>query len=470
MSEPTAEAVIPTEVAAPTGDSVVDRLTKSFAALENPPQVDNSNEPEPVKEEAKPEEPAKAEEPEKVEPEAEKPEGESEEEEEESEESPAFASEDELKAKWPRAIPLKNIKQAYEWYAGNEKGKEIVTSLGGEHYVKPLVKVASALQDADAPAEAFQPFFEGIVEAAGDDALRKVLGQSVYMAVVQGPAWQSDPATKDFGDALHNIVDAALQTRFGVNTETMVNLADWQSIGAIDEFSKWLDEDFLDEDKEFDETKFFEASKKFYSDLRAIQHNPKLKAQTLENLELKRQLEERKAEAKSVPDTDIENSFSEYIGTVVDTTLTKVIFAGSPLEEREGDTPEMKERKTYFRGNFTAKVKQSLMNGDKKQLLDDFKGGKQNTAIHQTRLAKAMESAITKADPDRKVAEKTIDELYGKTRNVKLLRKLDESAKEPEAPLTPTAPTNFAPKTGPKTDKDILNDLTRAFEAHDANR
>lgn len=470
MSEPAAA------VAATTGDPVVDRLTASFAALEEPTQVDNPSEPEKV--EVIPDETVKTEEPEKEEAKTDEVETPEDAEEEGKEEDIPVAypeSVDELKANWPRAVPLKVIDQAYQWSVEAKEGKDAIASLGGEHWLPPLTQVVTALRDADdphQPPEAFQPFFEGIVSGAGDTALLKVLGQSMYMGFVQAPAWESNPATKDFGKELSTKVDTALQMRFGVTAETIAGLADLHSIGAIDGLSKWTEEEFLDDDKEFDEYKFLEASKKLYNDIRGIQQNPKLKAQTLENRELKRQLEERTAEAnKEAPSSNVEQSFSEYIDNVVDTVLPKVLFTlKSPLSEREGDTDEMKERKSDLRENITDKVR-SALTGDRQNLLAGFKLGKQTTANYQTKLTEALNTAINKADPNRLRAERMIAELYGKTRNGKLLAKTESKEIEPEpTPLPPTQSTNFAPTDGPKTDKQILNNLEKAFAAHDANR
>ncbi len=464
MSE-IAEAV----ATATTGDPVLDRLTASFAREATPTQVDNSSETEEVakvvEEEVKTEEPAKVEEEEKTESEKTE-EAKSEDEETEDDTFDYPESEDDLKTKWPRAVPLKIVKQAAQWASEAKEGKETETSLGGKHYIVPLTKISGALQDPDAPMEAFQPFFEGIVEAAGDDALRKVLGQSVYIAVVQGPAWQENPATKEFGDELHTIVDAALQSRFGVNTETLLALADWQGMGAFDELNKFIETEFLDDDKDFDEYKFLEASKKFYNELRELQHNPKLKATAKENLELKRQLEEKKATVKETPVSD--NSFHEHIDSVVDTVMPKVIFAKSPLAELATDTPEMKELKSDFRENITDKVKASI---DKSKLIAWHREGKQTTAFYQEALTRAVNDAIDKANPVRQRAEKMVAELYSKTRNGKLLAK--QEPKIPEAPLEPTKPTEFAPKTAQtprEIEKVVMDRLTNAYAREEANR
>lgn len=475
MSEPTEAAV--------AANSVVQNLTAAFAAQDAPAQVENPSEPEAKAEDAvkveaeKADEPVKAEDPAKeVEPDkesdADKPDADADDESENEYTVLTYPSEDELKAAWPRAVPLKVVKQAAAWAEEAKQGKDTVTALGGEHYIKPLTKMASALQDDNAPPDAFQPFFEGIIEAAGDSALMKVLTQSIHMGFIQSPAWQANPETKAWGDELAGKVDAAMVDRFGVNAETMSNLADWQSIGAIDGFAKWLGEEFKDEDGEFDDLKFHEASKSFYNEIRGIRNNPKVKELTQKTLELERQLESREAEAKQVPEVDFDNSFGEYFGGVVDTVLPKVIFAGTPLADLATDTPEMKDRKAYFRDNIATKVRQSLDAGDRKKLLDGYKQGKHSTAIYQTTLAKAMETAIGKADSDRKMAEKTIAELYGKTRNAELLKKQEESAKKgtEEAPLKPTQPTEFASTDRPKTVKDVQKNLSDAFAAFDANR
>lgn len=471
MSEPN-EAV----TTAPTMGDVVERLSKHFTPA--PAQVENSSETkaeeakveEPVTEEAKPEEPAKGEDVEKAESEKDAEAEQSDESDEEGKEEEIldYPSEEELKAAWPRSVPLHAIKQAAGWANEAKEGKEAVESIGGKHFLPAMAKMATALQDEDAPPEAFQPFFEGIMDAAGDNAFLKVLGQSMYMGFVQAPQWEANPATKDFGKELSTKVDTALQLRFGVDAETIISLADWQSIGAIDGLSTLLEGEYLDADKEWDVDAFYDASKKLYDDLRAIQHNPKLKAQTLENLELKRQLEERKAEVK-VPNSEIESSFTDYIGTVVDNVLPKVIFSTSPLVELETDTDEMKERKADFRDDITAKVKQAL-EGSRKTLLEGYRQGKQNTAVFQTALTKALDEAIRKTDGSRKTKEQTIKDLYGKTRNAKLLAK-SESIKEEqtEAPLPPTQTTRFEPADRPRTVMDVANRLTQSIAARDAN-
>jgi len=108
-----------------------------------------------------------------------------------------FLTRDQINEKFARSntIGLRNLAADYSEQAAEatQKNEEILTQLGGEPFIAPLGKIASALHSEDADPAAFQSFFEGIADAAGDKALLKVLGQSIYMGFVQSEAWKNNP-------------------------------------------------------------------------------------------------------------------------------------------------------------------------------------------------------------------------------------------------------------------------------------
>lgn len=446
--------------AAPAIDSLIPDLTAAFQAAET---IDNSPEvEEPV---APPEEPAaEPQQEETVEPVEQVPVEDA----EESVPDDKFLTAEEIETQFARSNTkgLRALAAKYSVAAqeATQKNDEILTQLGGEPFIAPLGKIASALHSEDADPAAFQTFFEGIADAAGDKALLKVLGQSIYMGFVQSEAWRNNPATKEFGQGLHSMIEDAVQQRFGVPLDRLAKSAEWDKIGLPDKFQTWVERYGEDPDSLSDIWDEFEETLQ-------INNNPKLKALAEENAALKRQ-KEAEPEVKSVVDTQVESRYNEYASLAVETVLDKVMWKDSPLKDLDTDTPEIKEYKGLFRTALANSTVQALQkNPARDRLLAGFREGKQQTAVYQTALTTALDEALKVTSKDQLTAEKILTALYGKTRNAKLVTPPTTNGTTPPPPQAPTVPTNFAPPAGQVKDKaQIVDELTQAFADFDAKQ
>lgn len=463
------------------GDPITAALAAGFeaAALE-PAQVDDPNAdvvatPPPAAEPPK-EEPAKVDEPEgdkskegekaddKKEPDADKDEEGTTDEGELSDADADYVPKDveDLKATWPRSVPLNRINQAMVWADGYKQGKETLEKIGGEPFVEPLSKMSTALRDASDNPLAYHPFFEGIIDAGGDEALRKVIGQSVYMAFKQAVEWQSDPATQAWGEELLKIRDTALQERFNTTPDRLDVAVSWDADGSIDKIDQFLKAEYNDEYGSFDENKFFTAAKSWYDEVKAIRSDPVKQKLAEENTALRRQQEKPADEKKAVSDKTNEKGFHEYAEGEVEKALNNIVWKSSPLKDAEGDTAEMKKTKAFYRGSLIQSALRHIT--DKAELRKGYSDGRHRTAVYASDLATALDAAIRATNADKLTAEENIASLYGKQRNPKLASKTENGNPPPAIPpATPTVPTDFKPKAGEKSIADIEKDLAAAF-------
>lgn len=448
-----------------TGDPITQMLTGAFAEQDAPPApVDQEPAaPEPVEEPAVPDEapeaaPDEIKTDEETVPDDEAEAGnEGDEPGESDDDNPDeeldYPTEDELKARLPRAVPLKVVRQFARYVDEAREGTEMKTALGGSPFIQPLAKISEALRSTDTKPEAFVPFFTGIMEAAGDEALSKVIGQSIYMGFVQGPEWANNPETKEFGDKLHEMADKAVQMRFGTTIEEMERATSFARDGSLDKVLGWIEDGYV--------------SSEDLAELKAIRSDPVKQRLSEENLALKRQQEKPAAEVKPTQDQEGDAAFTSHIGSAVDNVLDDVVLKSSPLREDKSDSPELKEHKAYFRNALAQKAREAVArSAENAKLQTGFRQGKQRTAVYQSDLATLfLEKILPDIDKDRQQAEQIISQLYGKTRNAQLKAKETVNGNTPAAPPAAlTVPTDFKPQAnGTKSIREIEKDLEVAL-------
>lgn len=444
------------------GDPITQNLAGAFAALD----VDNTAAPveEPVVEEPKvetPEEPT--EEPPAPE---EKPEDEKGEEGDTPDEPEASVDEDyypesadELKAKWPRAVPLHVIEQANQWAQEAKEGAEIKAKIG-EAFIEPVSKMVEAMRSDDDDPNSYVPFMEGVVDAAGESGLAKVISHSLYVGLVKAKDWIANPETAEFGKELNRRADAFLEMRFGLPADRIEKATDWDKDGSLDKIIALLESEYKDEDGDFDEIKLLDAAKVLYNEVRSIRNDPVKKKLAEENAALRRQPEK----PIQVEERADESEFVDYLGTVCDRVLTEIIPKNSPLIELKDDSDEIKETKQTLRDQLADKMRFTLQKSKSRvPLLDGYKKGQQRTSVYQDKLVNAFATEVVPViNAERLRAEKLIAAAYGKTRNAQLAKKATPPSPPPPA-QEPTVPTNFQPAQTRPTTAQIDKRLSDAF-------
>lgn len=334
---------------------------------------------------------------------------------------------EEIEAKFARS----NTKEGRAYMAQvsevARQGQEIVTKLGGEPFIEPLAIMSTALQDPT--PENLNQFYVGITEAAGVETLVSILAQAVYMGFTKADDWAANPATADFGGAVQQIVEDAVQHRFGVSSERLQKMAEWEAVGWFDKLDEWVQNNYVPQ-SDLDE-------------MLEINQNPTLRKLAEENQALK------KATKSSADDTTkesvpVEAAFSNFASEKVTTALHELAWAKSPLLDAKTDSAEAKQAKEFFR----AALERDAMEEFKKatagsKLQKDFNLGKASTAVYRTDLTKALNAMIAATKPQTDMAEKILAKLYGTTRNAQLLPKQQvqrKTASVPRAMVAAQAP------------------------------
>lgn len=461
-----------------TGTPVVDKLTAFFQAEADQP-IDNAEpktaEPAPIVEEPASEEPKveipdepKVEEPKpedtpkegEPKPEDERPDGE-----DEPEDADEYPTEEKLLSTLPRSVPKKFIAKAAVWAEGAKANDELRSSLGGEPFIAPLTKIATALQNGGTSTEEFQPLFDGVLEAAGDEGLLTLMHMAVHMGFVNADLWMEQPGTKAFGEQVKQIVDNAVETKYGTTPDRLLSVLQWDKDGSLEKLTPFLDAKFEDDDGDFDENAFLLAAKTLYDEINGVRNNPATRKLAEENLALKRQLEAKPAPEEKGKSEEVDRSFGDYITNTVKTIIPKVVWAKSPLMPLDTDDEKMTGRKERFRNNLLNSIIQHVhSNKAKSSLAIGYRQGSHHTAIYQKSLTAALDEAITAVGPEKVEAESILADLYGNTRNAKLLDKIPA----PEAPLAPTPPKEFESVATPKTTAGVQAKLTAAYAALEA--
>ena len=420
------------------------------------PQVETEEEVPEVEVETPAEEVPEVEEEKSEEEKSDEPEKETEDESDEDEipdSDEEYPTEEQLLASLPRSVPKKFIAQAAEWSQEAKDLNEKIDSIGGEVFIKPLSDMVTALKDESDDPNSFIPFMTAVTEAGGEDALLKMLSQSMYVGLIAAPEWSKKPETKAFGEELLRRGDAFLNMRYGVDTKELNSLVDFGKVGwpeKIADWSKRYAEDSTD-------TTIYDEFEEFMQ----LGADPKQRKVLEENRELKRQLEE-KAVPEKAEDKNFEQGFSDFISENVDKVVDNVILKNSPLTPRENDTDELKEQKQWFRDVIAQQMLASINKSSNRQsLLDGFKVGKQRTSVYQSNLMVALSDAVSATSKDKLRGEQIVASMYGKTRNAKLVTKPVE---KPVVPAVPTVPTDFKPAPdGKKSIHQIDKELAEAL-------
>jgi len=445
-----------------TGDPITLALTAAFADAELPAQIDNSTPeeiepatesageavetpPEPEEEEADPEEGAEptpgAEESEEDEPA----------ESQDPDEPVKILTPEEIEERFARS----NTKEgrAYMVQVSEEarEGRDVIAKIGGKPFIEPMAKIATALQNADDDPAALQDLFVGIVDASGAETMLSVVSQAMYMGFVKADDWAKSPETAQLGEALNKIVDTSVQARWGIDTERLAQMVEWERVGWLDKLNEWVENNYVPQ-SELDE-------------MLEINSNPVLKKLAQENQALKKQSEKATPkDGQDSPGEQQDTAFSTFIADSVKPVLNDVILKGSPLRDASTDTPAMKDTKEFLRAALEHKVLQEMENSPAKaKLLDGFQKGKQHTATYKAELAKAIDSVRRSTRSQIGIAEDLMTKLYGKSRNAKIVPPATTPVK-PSETLPPTVPKHHEAASGPKTVGEVQKNLQRAFE------
>jgi hypothetical protein len=466
---------------APTSGSVLQNLTAAFEAAAEPATIDNSKPVEPEK--AAEEKPAEVETPEDEKPEGDKkPDEEAKPEEEKTEEKPddkadeAEDDEETVDEDGPDILTREEIEEKFarsntkalrtltaDYAEALQEKTEQVDSLGGEPFLQPLSKISGILQQPNLPASEYMPFFDGIVEASGADAMGKVMTLAAQLVFNHSDIWTKNPETAEFGKAIESISDRILDQKYGMTNAEILEMKEFAAVGWLDKLKEWTENEFVPQDE--------------LHELIAASNNPALKKLAAENRELKRQQEADKASdkgAKATEDQELETSFGGFANNAVETVLEEVVWGDksrSTFREIKTDSDELKEHKAFFRDVITKAVTDEFHRSPAKSaLLKGFREGKQGTSIYRKELADAFADVLKKVEPTKARAESMLTKIYGKNFNAKLIPKpapTNGDAPKPdaktEAPLKPTETTNFKPSTGPKEVRDIDKVLEQAF-------
>tara|TARA_R110000868_G_scaffold45145_2_gene150081 strand:+ start:418 stop:1812 length:1395 start_codon:yes stop_codon:yes gene_type:complete len=457
-------------VAAPTGDeptTITQRLTAAFAAADEPPaQVDNLTADQPTPEEvvADPvpevEEPATADEPVEEPQTAEEDGDETPAEDEEAQEDGelTYPTEEELFEQLPRSVPKHVVKQMAQYAAIAKERGESLDKIGGDAFIEPLAKMVESLKSGSDDPNAYIPFLQGITEAGGDDALLEVLSHAMYVGLVKGPDWAANADTAEFGAEISQRTNAFLEMRFGLPIDKLDRFTTFDKIGWFDKIEGWIKDEYVSQ-AELDE-------------LIQVTADPVLTKQAEKIAELERRQEKTVEESKTatVPDSEIEQNFSEYLGNAVDHVLETVIFTDSALKDLAGDSAELKQDKAKFRSQLAQQMRLELdRHPNRSKLLSGFKKGRQQTSVYQHDLVTAVHAASTAIAKERAWAEQIVAKVYGQTRNAQLTPAKPTNGNAPQASTTPTVPKDHTPAPdGLKTKAQIQKNLEEAFAEFDA--
>lgn len=340
-----------------------------------------------------------------------------------------------LKAKFPRNSSNELLAEMAEYGAAAKKGQEVIQAIGGEEFVPGVSTIAKGLQ-AGNPRDVFT----GIVETASAEELIKVLGDAVYIGLVQAESMAQNPETEQFGKALTSIIDGALKEKFGptMDVATMSKLALWHQAGWFEKIEKWTSEEYIPHDE--------------LTELLEVTNDPKLLEAQNKIKELEAQLGQTNTKAKeSTPDNrtlEIDKSFSKLATDEIGKTLSDIVWKTSTLRDIPADTPETKEEKAFLRNLLKDEAMAAFQSGDlNAKLLEGFRAGKQTTAVFQKEFAEAIGKAVLATRQKTVIAERMLAKLYGKSRNTQLAGKNAQRTNQDDTDAretyTPTQTTDF---------------------------
>lgn len=443
------------QIAPPVGgeDSIVGKLAAGFANLDS--QVDNS-EPdipiasEPVEDvpEETPEEEKPTEQPE------EQPDTPQEDAEEPEEDEPEFndleerefLTADQLKEKYARNAPKALITEAARYSTEAKAGYELKAKLGGEPFIEPIVDIAEGLQAEELD---LGKIYTGISKAKGDDALVRLVAHSVLTSF-------TTPDDTPFGKSMKLIADAAIKEKFGdgASVDELKTMTAWKNAGWFEQIDNWMSAEEPDIDEVFAKIQ----------ELRELNNNPRLKAISAELADVKRQLEQQNAQAKSaetVKSREIDNTFISTVQGSIETVLTGIVWKNSPLKTLATDKPEVADEKEFLRNSLQEKAINHFNRSQARlKLVEGYRQRRENTAAWKKELSDAVNASVLSTKDDTAKAERLIGNIYSTSRNGQLTPK-QNGQQPPPAKLEPTATLPVTPQ--PRTEKDVLDRLTAGF-------
>lgn len=344
-----------------------------------------------------------------------------------------------LKAKFPRNSSNELIAEMAEYGKAAKKGAEVIQSLGGEEFIPGVSTIATGLK-AGNPRDVFT----GIIQTAGAEELVKVMADAVYVGLVQADQMATQPDTAAFGQALTQVVNAALQERFGpqMTTERMGKLALWDQAGWFEKIEQWIADEYVDRD---DLTNLIEST-----------NNPDLlKAQQrIKELEAQVGQKEPKDGPTAQRQAEVENTFSKWAAEQIESILTNQVWKNSTLRELPTDSAELKQEKAFLRGQLSQLAVNAFnSSADRQKLLDGYRTGKNSSAVYKTEFVTALNQAILATKEPTATATRLLAKVYGKSRNSQLAnnRRLHEV---PTGSDQPTDTQDF----GDEADRGITRD------------
>lgn len=102
---------------------------------------------------------------------------------------------------------------------------DVFTTIPNDDFALGMTQTVKALRGGTP-----RDMFTGIIQAASGEALVEVLGDAIYIGIVLSKGLAEKRATRDFGEAIIKITDAALRERFGPNVS--LNYLESRQIGV----------------------------------------------------------------------------------------------------------------------------------------------------------------------------------------------------------------------------------------------
>lgn len=353
-----------------------------------------------------------------------------------------------LKAKYPRQSK-DLIAEAAEFAGQAKKGNEFIQQIGGDEYIEPMAIIAQGLKESK-PAQIFQ----GIVQIGNQNTLLDVVGNAIHLAVNKAKGFQETEETKEFGEKLELVTNTILSEKFGeqVSLDKLESLVKYDQLGWVEAIERWKEAGYVDPD-EFDE--MLEADKepaKFLT----------LKQQLQKESEAKLAAEAKLNEVESTKLSQVEIDFDKTNTDSLESVLEGVVWKKSALKDLDTDPAELKEEKAAFRALLLKEAKEHFRSSpDRKELLNAFKRGEQNSPNYKQTLTSAVNSAILQTKEKTGFYERIIAKLYGNTRNGQIAKSVKPSTPT-QSNLQPSQPVRVESTKIPTT-QDIEKRLEQAF-------
>ena len=366
-------------------------------------------------------------------------------------------TEAELKAKFPRNSSAELIKTAAVYADAVKERDAIIDTLGGEHFIEPLQKITSALQD---PTEVnMGNFYSGIIESAGADTFVKVVETTLGLGFVNAEEWAKHPETAGAAQQLLNTVNKCVQARYGTTDERLAKLAEWDKVGWFDKITEWTSNGYVPVDD--------------LEEMIEINSDPARQKMAAELQEARKQLAALKDREKPIePATaEIEKNFAAFADEQVVSILSEVAWKTGPLKDAPDDSAAIRDQKAFLRST----LEKDALTEFRKQplyatLLDHFLHGRSQTAVFRSNFAKALDNTLTATRQRQAIAEQMLGEMRGKTRNAKLTARKSPPAAStgnhtPTQPKAPTTPKDHAANQRELTPEQVEREISKSLRA-----